>query len=48
MEDHESIKISMESINNIVFESIRHMGDQKKRADIPTIMKYIYIIYIYK
>ena len=42
MENHESINISMESINNIIFESIRHIRDQKKRADIPTIIKYIY------
>ena len=39
MEIHESIDISMESIDNITFESIRY---QKKRADIPIIIKYIY------
>ena len=33
----------MESINNIIFESIRHIRDQKKRANIPTIIKYICI-----
>ena len=30
MENHESINISMESINNVIFESIRHIRDQKK------------------
>ena len=30
MENHESINISMESINNIIFESMRHIRDQKK------------------
>ena len=29
MENHESINISMESINNIIFESMRHIRDQK-------------------
>ena len=49
MEDHQYINISMESINNIIFESIGHIQDQKKkRADMPTIIKYTYIyIYIY-
>ena len=42
MENHESINISMESINNIIFESTRHIRDQEKRADIPTIINYIY------
>ena len=42
MENQESINISMESINNIIFEFIRHIRDQKKRADTPTIIKYIY------
>ena len=32
----------MESINNIIFESIRHTRS-KKRANIPTIIKYICI-----
>ena len=41
MENHESINISMELINNLIFESIRHVRDQK-RADIPTTIKYIY------
>ena len=30
MQNHESINISMESINNIIFESMRHIRDQKK------------------
>ena len=41
MENHESINISMESINNLIFESIQHIRDQKK-ADISTIIKCIY------
>ena len=43
MENYESIYISMESINNVIFESMRHIRDQKKTADIPKIIKYIYI-----
>ena len=31
MEDHQYINISMESINNIIFESIGHIQDQKKK-----------------
>ena len=42
MENHESINLSTESINYMIFESIQHIQDQKKRADIPTIIKYIY------
>ena len=30
MENHKSINISMESINNLIFESIRHIRDQEK------------------
>ena len=41
MENHESINISMESINNIIFESIRHLRDQKSRY---TNNHYIYIL----
>ena len=41
MENDESINISMESISDIIFESIRHIRD-KKRANIPIIIKYIY------
>ena len=32
MENHESINISMESINNLIFESLRHVRDQKKES----------------
>ena len=42
MENQESINLSMESINNTIFESIQHIRDQKKRADIPTIIKCMY------
>ena len=37
-----SINISIESINNIIFESLQHIQDQIKRADIPITIKYIY------
>ena len=30
MENQESINLSMESINNTIFESIQHIRDQKK------------------
>ena len=44
MENYESIYISMESINNVIFESMRHIRDQIYiYADIPKIIKYIYI-----
>ena len=32
MKNHESDNISMESINNIIFESLRHVRDQKKES----------------
>ena len=32
MENHESINISTESINNLIFESLRHVRDQKKES----------------
>ena len=44
MENHESINISMESINNLIFESIRHVLDQKKEQ----IYQQSLHIYIYK
>ena len=48
MKNHEFFNIYMELINNIIFEFIRDITDQKKRAGMPTIIKYIYIyIYIY-
>ena len=37
MENYKSINRSIESINNIIFESVRHIRDQK-RPDIPTII----------
>ena len=40
MEYYEPIDISIESVNNLIFESIRHKQD-KKKADIPTIIKYV-------
>ena len=39
MKNQESINISMESINNVIFGSIR-IYEIKKRADIPTIIKF--------
>ena len=42
MENQESINISIKSINNTIFESIQHIRDQENRANIPTIIKYIY------
>ena len=38
MQNYESIYMSMESINNLIFESIRHVRDEKKIADLPTII----------
>ena len=41
MKNHESNNISIESINNVIFESLRHVRDQKKRVVISTIIEYI-------
>ena len=41
MENHESINISMESVNNI-YLNLYDKYEIKKRADIPTIIKQIY------
>ena len=42
MENNDSINISIESINNIIFDSIRHIRLNKRRPDIPTIIEYVY------
>ena len=40
MQNYESIYMSMESINNLIFESIRHVRDEKKEPTYQQSFKY--------
>lgn len=40
MQNYESIYMSMESISNLIFESIRHVRDEKKEPTYQQSFKY--------